>query len=145
MPLKPVSVSIKWLAQSPPPHRHTHTHPPFPSPSAHPSRQTTPSPQRRRHHMLLQSTNQFFLFALLWTTQYTAHSTAPSTYKYSTCTCTSCPAHIILTTCPTCLQPIPHQLPSSIQCHRLLRAPPRLCPATATYEKPASPTSAAFP
>ena len=68
-----------------------------------------------------------FLFALLWTTQYTARSTAPSAYKYSTCTCTSCPAHIILTACPTCLQPIPYQLPSPVRCHRLLQTPPRLC------------------
>ena len=51
--------------------------------------------------LLLQSTDQFFLFALLWTTQYTACSIAPSAYKYSTSTCTSCPAHIDLTTCPT--------------------------------------------
>ena len=68
--------------------------------------------------------------------------TASPTYKYSTCTCTSRPVHIILTACPTCLQPIPHQPRSSIPCHRLLRAPPRLCPATATYGKPTSPTSA---
>ena len=57
---------------------------------------------------VLQSTDQFFLFPLLWTTQYTAHSTTPSAYKYSTCTRTSCPAHIILTACPTHLQPIPY-------------------------------------
>ena len=94
---------------------------------------------------VLQSTDQFFLFALLWTIQYTARSTAPLTYKYSTCTCTSCPAHIVLTAYPTCLQPIPYQPPSSIRCHRLLQAPPRLCPATATSGKPASPTSAIFP
>ena len=95
---------------------------------------------------LLQSTDQFFLFPLLWTTQYTACSTTPSTYKYSTCTCTctSCPAHIVLTACPTCLQPIPYQPPSPVRCHRLLRAPPRLCPATAASGKPASPTSATF-
>ena len=49
---------------------------------------------------VLQSTDQFFLFALLWTTQYTARSTTPSTYKYSTCTRTSRLAHIILTACP---------------------------------------------
>ena len=85
---------------------------------------------------LLQSTDQFFLFALLWTTQYTAHSIASPAYKYSTCTCTSCPAHT------TCLQPIPHQLHSSIPCHRLLQTPPRSYPATATYGKPTSPTSA---
>ena len=96
---------------------------------------------------MLQSTDQFFLFALLWTTQHTAHSTAPSAYKYSTCTCTrtSCPAYIIFTACPTCLQPVPHQPPPPIRCHRLLRAPPRLCPATATPGKPASPASATFP
>ena len=95
---------------------------------------------------VLQSTDQFFLFPLLWTTQYTARSTTPSAYKYSTRTCThtSCPAHIVLTACPTCLQPIPYQPPSSLQCHRLLRATPRLCPATATSGKPASPTSATF-
>ena len=58
--------------------------------------------------LMLQSTDQFFLFALLWTTQYTAHSTAPATYKYSTCTRTSCPAHIVLTASPTCFQPIPY-------------------------------------
>ena len=91
---------------------------------------------------LLQSTNQFFLFPLPWTTQYTARSTTPSAYKYSTCTYTSCPAHIIPTASPTCLQPIPHRPPSSIRCHRLLRATPRLCPATAASGKPASPTSA---
>ena len=73
-----------------------------------------------RRGVMLQSTNQFFLFALLWTTQYTARSTAPSTYKNSTCTRTSCPAHIVLTTCPTCLQPIPYQPPSPVRCHRLL-------------------------
>ena len=103
--------------------------------------------QRVYMRQLLQSTDQFFHFPLLWTTQYTAHSTTPSTYKYSTCTCTrtSCPAHIILTACPTCLQPIPYQPPPSIRCHRLLRAPPRLWPATATSGKPASPTSATFP
>ena len=94
---------------------------------------------------LLQSTDQFFLFALLWTTQYTAHSTTPSAYKYSTCTRTPYPAHIVLTTCPTCLQPVPYQPPSSIRCHRLLRAPPRLCPATAASGKPTSPTSATLP
>ena len=69
---------------------------------------------------MLQSTNQFFLFPLLWTTQYTACRTTSSTYKYSTCTRTSCPAHIVLTTCPTCFQPIPYQPPSPIRCHRLL-------------------------
>ena len=91
---------------------------------------------------VLQSTDQFFLFPLLWTTQYTARSTAPSTYKYSTCTCTSCPAHI--TASPTRLQSIPHRPPSPIRCHRLLRATPRSCPATATSGKPAPPTSATF-
>ena len=94
---------------------------------------------------LLQSTDQFFLFPLLLTTQYTAHSTTPSAYKYSTCTRTSCPAHIVLTACPTCLQPIPYQPPPPVRCHRLLRAPPRLWPATAASGKPASPTSATFP
>ena len=95
---------------------------------------------------LLQSTNQFFLFPLLWTTQYTARSTTPSAYKYSTRTCThtSCPAHIILAASPTSLQPIPYQPPPSVRCHRLLRAPPRLCPATAASGKPALPTSATF-
>ena len=92
--------------------------------------------------MVLQSTNQFFLFPLLWTTQYTARSTTSPTYKYSTCTRTSCPACTILTACPTCLQPIPYRPPSSIQCHRLLRTTPRLCPATAASGKPTSPTSA---
>ena len=57
---------------------------------------------------VLQSTDQFFLFPLLWTTQYIAHSTAPPAYKYNTCTRTSCPAHIVLTACPTCIQPIPY-------------------------------------
>ena len=93
---------------------------------------------------MLQSTDQFFLFPLLWTTQYTARSTASSAYKYSTCTRTSCPAHIVLTACPTCLQPVPYQPPPSIQCHRLLRTTPRLCPVTAASGKPTSPTSATF-
>ena len=93
---------------------------------------------------LLQSTDQFFPFSLLWTTQYTARSTAPSTYKYSACTCTSCPTHIVLTAKPTRLQTIPYRPPSSIRCHRLLRATPRICPVTATSGKPASPTSATF-
>ena len=96
-------------------------------------------------HKMLQSTDQFFLFTLLWTTQYTARNTTPSTYKYSTRTCTSCPTHIVLTACSTCLQPVPYQLSPSIRCHRLLQAPPRLCPATATSGKPALPTSATFP
>ena len=104
---------------------------------------TTPAPIVIRK--VLQSTDQIFLFALLWTTQYTACSTAPSAYKYSTRTCTSCPAHIVLTACPTCLQPVPYQLPPLIRCHRLLQTPPRLCPATAASGKPALPTSATFP
>ena len=66
-----------------------------------------------RRGVMLQSTDQFFLFPLLWTTQYTARSTTPSAYKYSTRTC-------IRTSCPTCFQPIPYQPPSPIQCHRLL-------------------------
>ena len=98
-----------------------------------------------RRGVMLQSTDQFFLFAPLWTTQYTARSTTPSAYKYSTRTCTSCPTHIVLTACPTCLQPVPYQLPSSISCHRLLQAPPRLCPATAASGKLTLLTSAAFP
>ena len=91
---------------------------------------------------VLQFTIQFFLFALLWTTQYAApssdptSSTASTTYKYSTCTCTS---HSV---CPTCLQPIPYQPRPLVPCHRLLWTPPRLCPATAASGKPASPTSA---
>ena len=118
------------------PGRHrTHTRSPVSSPDqAH----------RRALPLVLQSTDQFFHFPLLWTTQYTARSTAPSTYKNSTCACTSCPAHIIFTASPTCLQPIPYRPPSSIRCHRLLRATPRLCPATAASGKPASPTSATF-
>ena len=106
-----------------------------------------PFPESNGHNYLwvvLQSTDQFFLFTLLWTTQYTARSTAPSTYKYSTCTRTSYPARIILTASPTCLQPVPYQPPPLVRCHRLLRTPPRLCPATATSGKPASPTSATF-
>ena len=94
---------------------------------------------------VLQSTDQFFHFPLLWTTQYTARSTTSLAYKYSTCTRTSCPTHIILTASPTCLQSVPYQPPSPIQCHRLLRTSPRLCPATAASGKPASPTSATFP
>ena len=89
---------------------------------------------------MLQSTNQFFLFALLWIIQYAAPSTTSPAYKYSTCTYTSCP--VCTTACPTCLQPIPHQLRSLIPCHRLLRTPPRLCPATAASGKPTLPTSA---
>ena len=58
--------------------------------------------------MMLQSTDQFFLFTLLWTTQYTARSTTSPAYKYSTRTCTSYPA------CPTCFQPIPYQLPPPV-------------------------------
>ena len=68
------------------------------------------APPASKTRTMLQSTDQFFLFPLLWTTQYTARSTTPSAYKYSTCTCTctSCPAHTILTASPTCLQPIPY-------------------------------------
>ena len=108
------------------------------------SRQESSPPPLYIPPPLLQSTDQFFLFPLFWTTQYTARSTTSSAYKYSTCTRTPYPAHIVPTTSPTCLQPIPHRPPSPIRCHRLLRATPRSCPATATSGKPAPPTSATF-